>query len=427
MTKPVSSPFRPSRFHYAWIVAGVTFCSLIVSAAVRSTPGVLIVPLEREFGWHASAISLAISINILLYGLMGPFAAGVMNRYGVRRVMGAAFLLVATGAGLSTVMRSPWQLAITWGVLVGARTGMVAVVLGAMVVNRWFHTHRGVVLGALTASSATGQLLFLPLLAHMTERYGWRTAVYVIVGALLLLTPLVLLFMRDDPSDVGLRPFGLPADAALPERSRKNPIREALDTLAVGMRSRDFWLLAGSFFVCGASTNGLIGTHLIPACVDHGMTEVQGAGLLAMMGLCDLVGTTASGWLSDRFNNRYLLATYYALRGMSLLYLPAAFDPTTHRLPLFAIFYGLDWIATIPPTVALAIEIFGRERGSIIFGWVLVAHQLGAASAASVAGLIRTHEGSYDHAFLIAGSICVLTAFAVLPIGRGRPAVAAAA
>ena len=408
------------KIHYAWVVAAVTFICLIVSAAVRSTPSVLIVPLEREFGWSASAISVAISINILLYGLMGPFAAGVINRYGLRRVMLVAFAVVGTGAALSSVMQSTWQMALFWGVIVGSGTGMVAIVLGATVVNRWFHTRRGLVLGMLTASSATGQLLFLPFLAYMAEHHGWRSAIYIIIGALLLLVPFVILFMRDDPADAGTRPFGLADDAPLPSHSKRNPIGEAFETLAIGMRSRDFWLLAGSFFVCGASTNGLIGTHLIPACVDHGMTEVQGAGLLAMMGIFDLLGTTASGWLSDRFNNRVLLASYYGLRGLSLIYLPAAFDPSSHKLSLFAVFYGLDWIATVPPTVALANEIFGRTRGPIAFGWVLVAHQIGAAAAASMAGFIRTHDGSYDHAFLISGSICIATALCVFAIGHGE-------
>jgi MFS family permease len=417
---------RP-KLHYAWIVAATTFLVLIVTAAIRSTPGVLIVPLEHAFGWKVSAISLAISINILLYGLMGPFAAGIVNRYGVRRVLAGAYLLMAAGIALSFTMTKPWQLALYWGVLVGAGTGMGAIVLGASVVNRWFHARRGLVLGALTASSATGQLLFLPLLAHLAETRGWRAPGYALLGVIVLMIPLVVLLMRDDPADVGLRSYGWPENEPAPAARLKaglhapgNPFADAISALMLGIRHPGFWLLAGSFFVCGASTNGLIGTHLIPACVDHGMTEVQGAGLLALMGLFDLVGTTASGWLSDRYSNRMLLAVYYGFRGLALLFLPSAFDPQTHKLSIFAIFYGLDWIATVPPTVALAAEMFGRDKAPVIFGWVVVAHQIGAACATTVAGFIRSTLGSYDLAFVLSGTICVATAIAVLTVGRRR-------
>jgi sugar phosphate permease len=410
---------RP-KLHYAWIVAATTFLVLIVTAAIRSTPGVLIVPLEHAFGWKVSAISLAISINILLYGLMGPFAAGIVNRYGVRRVLAGAYVLMAAGIALSFTMTKPWQLALYWGVLVGAGTGMGAIVLGASVVNRWFHARRGLVLGALTASSATGQLLFLPLLAHLAETRGWRAPGFALLGVIVLMIPLVVLLMRDDPADVGLRPYGWPDDEPAPAAKKGNPFSDAIGALRLGIRHPGFWLLAGSFFVCGASTNGLIGTHLIPACVDHGMTEVQGAGLLALMGIFDLVGTTASGWLSDRYNNRVLLAVYYGFRGLALLFLPTAFDPHTHKLSLFAVFYGLDWIATVPPTVALAAEMFGRDKAPVIFGWVVVAHQIGAACATTVAGFIRSTLGTYDLAFVLSGTICVATSIAVLMVGRER-------
>jgi sugar phosphate permease len=413
-----------SRIHYAWVVVGITFLTLIVAAGVRSVPGVLIVPLEHEFGWSRATISFAVSVNLLLYGLIGPFAAGFINLYGPRRVMLLAFTLVAMGVGTTAlVMKTPWQLTVLWGVLVGAGTGLTALVLGATVVHRWFHVHRGTILGVLTASTATGQLLFLPLLAHIIERHGWRSATLLIVGVLLAMLPVIFVFMRDRPAGA-VRPFGLSPDEPWSAPAPAgNPFAEAVSALGLGLRSRDFWLLAGSFFICGASTNGLIGTHLVPACMDHGIPEVRAAGLLAVMGIFDLIGTTASGWLSDRFSNRWLLCTYYGLRGLSLLFLPGAFQPETHRLSLFAVFYGLDWIATVPPTVALTARAFGREKVGLMFGWIVASHQVGAALAAWGAGLIRTNEGAYDHAFFISGSLCVLTALGVLFIGRGRPSV----
>ncbi len=408
------------KMHYAWIVAAVTFLALLVSAAVRSAPGILIVPLEQEFGWSRATISLAVSVNLLLYGLIGPFAAGLINRYGLRKVMLLAFTIVSVGVSSTTLMQSSSQLVFLWGVLVGCGTGMTAIVLGAAVAHRWFHSHRGLVVGVLTASTATGQLLFLPLLAYLVERDGWRFAVLSLAGVLLLVLPLIFLLMRDSPEQLGLRPYGSPGEEPrIASSFPKNPFAEAVSALKTGLRARDFWLLSGSFLICGASTNGLIGTHLVPACMDHGMPEVRAAGLLAMMGAFDLIGTTASGWLSDRFSNRWLLFTYYGLRGVSLLFLPGAFAET-HRLSIFAVFYGLDWIATVPPTVALTAKSFGRERVTLMFGWIIAAHQVGAALAAWGAGWVRTTEGAYDRAFLLSGGLCVLTAGAVLLIGRGK-------
>lgn len=411
------------KLHYAWVVAGITFITLIVTAAVRATPSILIVPLEQEFGWSRVTISFAISINLLLYGLIGPFAAGLLNRYGARKVMILSLALLSGGVALTTLVRNSWQLVLLWGVLVGTGTGMTALVLGATVVHRWFRKQQGLIIGVLTASTATGQLLFLPILAHFVEQGGWRIAVWAVVGALLLVLTIVFLGMRSDPSEIGLRPFGEAKGQNGAEiADAKDPFREAINALASGMQSIDFWLLAGSFFICGASTNGLIGTHLIPACMDHGMPEVHAAGLLAMMGIFDLVGTTASGWLSDRYSNRWLLFSYYGLRGLSLLFLPQAFDPTTHRLSIFAVFYGLDWIATVPPTIALTAKIFGTRNVGLMFGWVVAAHQIGAAAVAYLAGFIRSMDGSYDLAFDISGTACIAAAFGVLFIGRGANA-----
>jgi sugar phosphate permease len=409
------------KLHYAWVALGVTFVCLLISAATRNTPTILIVPLEEEFGWSRSTISMAISLNILLYGLIGPFAAGFINRYGPRRVMTASATLVGLGTLATITMKHSWQLFALWGVLVGVGTGIIAIVLGATVVQRWFYAHRGLALGMLTASAATGQLVFSPLLAKLVVDHGWRTAVVSMAALALLMAPIALLLMRDRPQEKGLLPLGQPEGmAVVPPPAVENPFVAAISALREASRSKEFWILAGSFFVCGASTNGLVGTHLVPACMDHGMPEVQAAGLLAVMGIFDLIGTTGSGWLSDRVDNRFLLFAYYGLRGLSLLYLPYGFLSHGYGLSIFAVFYGLDWIATVPPTVALARQTFGVEKVGLVFGWVMASHQVGAALAASFAGFIRTNEGSYDHAFIIAGSLCLGTAIAVLFAGRTK-------
>jgi sugar phosphate permease len=408
------------KLHYAWIVLGVTFLCLLVSAATRATPSILIVPLEREFGWSRTVISMAISVNILLYGLVGPFAAGFINRYGPRRVMAASAVLIGLGTLATATIKHPWQLFALWGVLVGVGTGIVAIVLGATVVQRWFHTHRGLALGLLTASAATGQLLFLPPLAKLVVDHGWRSAVMAMSVLALALAPLAMLLMRDQPQEKGLQPLGMLAGTRSAAPTVQNPFHAAMAALGMASRSREFWILAASFFICGASTNGLVGTHLVPACMDHGIPEVRAASLLAVMGLFDLLGTTGSGWLSDRFDNRRLLCAYYGLRGLSLLYLPYGFLSHGYGLSIFAVFYGLDWIATVPPTVALARQAFGPEKVGLVFGWIMAAHQVGAALAASFAGIIRTRAGSYDQAFWIAGGLCLATAVGILYAGRPR-------
>ncbi|WP_165072723.1 MFS transporter [Paludisphaera rhizosphaerae] len=419
MSPPDLQPRRS--LHYAWVVAGVTFCILLATAGVRSTPGVLIVPLEKEFGWSRATISSAVSVNLVLYGLIGPFAAALMSRIGVRNTVLMSLAIVASGVALTPLMSTPWQLVLLWGVVVGSGTGMTAMVLGATVVDRWFAERRGLVLGVLTASTATGQLVFLPLLASIVTRYGWRPAALLVAGAAAAVIPLVAFLLRERPSDLGLGRYGEQPDAAEIRPVAGNPALVAIDALRSGLRSRDFWLLAGSFFVCGASTNGLIGTHLIPACMDFGIPEVQAASLLALMGLFDLVGTTGSGWLSDRLDNRVLLSWYYGLRGLALIVLPMCLGSASWGLPIFALIYGLDWIATVPPTVRLTSDAFGRERSGVMFGWIVAAHQLGAATAALGAGTIRSWTGDYERAFLTSGALCLITAGFVLQIGRSRP------
>ncbi len=421
---------QPRRsFHYAWVVLAVTFLTLLTTAGIRSTPGILIVPLEHEFGWSRATISLAVSMNLLLYGLMGPFAAAFFDRIGIRRTMSIALCLLAMGVSATVFMTKPWHMIVVWGVVVGCGAGMTAYSLSATVVNRWFHKSQGTVMGVLTASTATGQLLFLPLLATLSHHHGWRSAALCIAGAAVVVLPLVLIFMRNRPQDLALLPYGQTpgeSDCAAPSGAGLNPFRAAIMGLQRGLHSRDFWLLAGSFFICGASTNGLIGTHLIPACVDHGIPEVRAAGLLAMMGILDLFGTTFSGWLSDRYNCRYLLCCYYGLRGLALLGLPYALSGPQWGLSAFALFYGLDWIATVPPTVRLTAEAFGRNNVGVMFGWIFASHQVGAALAATFAGTVRTYLGDYLIAFILSGIICLLAAGLVLRINRQEVPVAAA-
>jgi MFS family permease len=407
------------RPHYAWIVAAVGLVTLITSSGFRSTTGILIVPLQTEFGWSRATISFAVAINLVIYGLGGPFAAAFVEKYGMRRVITVAVLGIALGAGLSTRMNAPWQLDILWGVVNAAATGAISVPLGAMIANRWFARRRGLIIGLLTASNASGQLIFLPLLAWIVTQWGWRYAAGTAATvALVVVLPLVLLFIRDRPSDLGLAPYGS-TEIEPPPVVTGNPFASAVRTLGTVRRSRAFWLLAGSFFICGASTNGLIGTHLIPAAMDHGFGEVAAASLLATIGVFDLVGTLASGWLTDRYDPRLLLAWYYGLRGLSLLALPYVFGSPRFGLILFVVFYGLDWVATVPPTVALTAEIFGRESVGVVFGWIFAAHMAGAAAAAWGAGAARTSFGGYGWAFGTSGLLCLFAVGLVTQIRRG--------
>jgi sugar phosphate permease len=422
-------PVMARRLHQAWIVAGATFVVLLVGAAIRATPGVLMLPLERELGASRATIALAGSINLLLYGLMGPFCAAIAERLGVKRMIALAMAVLAAAILAATQITALWQYIALWGLVVGVCTGLTANVLGAVIATRWFVRHRGLMLGLLTAATATGQLLFLPVIAVLTAGPGWRWALVVVGGAALVMVPLALLGVRDHPADVGLRPYGAGPDDPPPARRAGNPVALAFQVLARASRTRDFWLLAGTFFVCGASTNGLIGQHFIPACMDHGMPEVTAAGMLAVMGAFDILGTTGSGWLSDRVDSRWLLFTYYGLRGLSLIFLPRAL--IEHQgLSVFTVFYGLDWIATVPPTVKLSANAFGPRDAPIVFGWVVAAHQVGAAFAAEAAGIVRAEAGDYRYAFMSSGLLCLVAAGFALTIARGaragRPAPAPA-
>jgi sugar phosphate permease len=406
-------------------VAAVVLAALVAAAGFRSSTGALLEPLESEFGWSRATTSGAVTANLVIYGLTAPFAAALMERFGIRRVVAGALVLVAVGSGLTTVMTAAWQLWLLWGLAVGVGAGAMALVLGAVVANRWFvEQRRGLVTGVFSAAGAAGQLVFLPGIAALAEGPGWRYAASVVTVAALLIVPLVLLFVRDHPADVGALPFGAQPDAEpvpAPPR-RTGAARMAIEVLRDSSRSRVFWILFGTFWVCGWSTNGLIGTHFIPAAHDHGMPQTTAAGLLALIGIFDMAGTIASGWLTDKVDPRYLLFGYYLLRGLSLLVVPSLLGPDVHpNLFLFIVFYGLDWVATVPPTIALCRRHFGVERSGVVFGWVFASHMVGAGVAASYAGWVRTSSGDYFTAWLTAGGLCVFAAFACLLIARTAP------
>ena len=404
--------------NYVWVVVAITFVSLLASAGLRAAPGVIMTPLERTMGWDRATLSAAAALGIFLYGMVGPFAAALMQTLGIRRTLLGGLALMAAATFLSLLMTQPWHYVLSWGVLSGLGSGAVAPVLGATIANRWFVTRRGLVMGLLSASAATGSLVFVPVMAALSQAGGWRWVAIAVGSVALALIPLVAWLLPEKPSDLALWPHGATAaPAAVPHGRARDSVMLALSTLARAARTPAFWLLFGTFFVCGLTTNGLIGVHLISYCGDMGLLPVQAAGLLAMMGVFDLVGTTASGWLTDRYDPRKLLFVYYGLRGLSLMALPySGFDFLS--LSIFAIFFGLDWIATVPPTLRLATDAFGERDAPLIFGWVLAGHQIGAATAAYGAGLIRSTSGSYLGAFLIAGAIGLLAAFASLAIRR---------
>lgn len=413
-------PLGPRRLHYAWIIVAVTFATVVVTAGVRATPSILIVPLEAEFGWSRAMISFAVGVNLLLYGAVGPFAAAVMDRFGARRTMILALAATAAGVALTPAMHAPWQFVLLWGVVVGVATGFIGGYLAAFIAARWFRAREGLVVGVLTAANAAGQLVFLPTMAELATAAGWRVMSLVLAGTVVAFLPVLALMMRDRPEQLGLARYGEEVRSRPAAPPAGNPVAVAFRALADGARSRDFWLIAGGYFVCGATTNGLIGTHLIAACVDHGLSEVEGAGLLAVTGVFALIGGTIAGWLSDRWDNRLLLCCYYGFRGLSLLYLPFAFDLPFYGLSAFSVLYGLDWIASAPPTVRLLSGVVGAERIGIMVAWITVIHQIGSASSAYLAGLLRIDFGTYLEAFLLSGLLLIAAALMVLFVGAGR-------
>ncbi|WP_082497198.1 MFS transporter [Microbacterium sp. Leaf288] len=419
---------RGRRIHPAWLVAATALVALIGAAGFRAAPGVLMLPLEEEFGWSLTEMSVAVTLNLLLFGLTAPFAAALMERFGIRAVTSTALILIAAGAALTVFVTAPWMLLLTWGLLIGLGTGSMALVFAATVTDTWFAKRRGLVSGVLTAGSATGQLIFLPVIAVAAEDYGWRIASLVIASGALLVVPLVLALLRDRPSDLGVGRYGEP-DAPPVERAAVPPVRAARGEGAAAMalralrdasKVRAFWALVVGFAICGATTNGLVGTHFIPSAHDHGMPQTTAAGLLAVVGIFDIAGTVLSGWLTDRVNPRILLAVYYAGRGVSLLFLPSLLSSTVQpSIVVFIVVYGLDWVATVPPTIALCREIFG-DRGPLVFGWVFAAHQVGAGIASVLAGIVRDQTGQYTVAWFAAAGLCVVAAVISGAIAR-RP------
>ncbi|USX22092.1 MFS transporter [Oxalobacteraceae bacterium OTU3REALA1] len=418
----LSNWLRRRGLHYSWVIVAVTFLTGLTSSAALGLPGALLQPLATEFGWDVEQISSALAVRFVLFGLMGPFAAILMERFGLRHVVVTALTLVAAGMALATQMTQFWHLVLFWGIMLGIGSGMTALVLSAVVSNRWFDSHRGLVVGMLTASSATGQLVFLPVGAWLIERFGWRMAVIPVFAACALAAVLVLLLMRNRPNELGLTPYGAAPGTEVAPLAPTMHVTFAtpFKVLASVAGNRVFWILFGTFFICGLSTNGLIQTHFISLCGDAGLAAVPAASVLAMMGAFDLVGTIGSGWLSDRYDNRKLLFIYYGLRGLSLFWLPYS-EFTFYGLSLFAMFYGLDWIATVPPTVRLVASTFGKERAGMVFGWVFAGHQLGAAVAAWGAGRVRTMMLTYNPALFAAGAACLVAAGVILLIRRTAP------
>ncbi|MGG5259108.1 MFS transporter [Phycicoccus avicenniae] len=407
--------------HRAWLVAAVTLAALVAAAAFRSSTGVLLEPVESEFGWSRATTSGAVSLNLVLYGLTAPFAAAFMERFGVRRTVAVALVVVGVSSGLTTVMTSAWQLWLLWGVFIGIGTGAMALVLGAVVANRWFERHRGLITGIFSAANATGQLVFLPVIARAADGPGWRWAAGIVAVLALLVAVLVSLLLLDHPRDRGLLPYG--ADPAAPApmaaASTEPPARRAVRTLTKVSRSWTFWALVLTFWVCGWSTNGIIQTHFVPAAHDHGMPATTAAGLLAVVGIFDIAGTIGSGWLTDKVDPRLLLAGYYLGRGVSLLALDAVLAPGVEPgMWVFIVFYGLDWVATVPPTVALCRTHFGLTDSGVVFGWVFASHMVGAGVGASVAGWVRTAQGDYHWAWLGAAVLCFAAVAIALSIPR---------
>lgn len=423
------------RIHPAWVVAAVAFLALVGAAGFRAAPGVLMVPLQNEFGWSTTVLSAAVSINLVLFGLTAPFAAALMERFGVRAVTSVALVLIGAGSALTVLVNQSWQILLTWGLLIGLGTGSMALVFAATIANTWFAKSRGLVIGILTAGSAAGQLVFLPFIAVLAQDPGWRQASLLIAAGALAVVPLVLKFLKNSPADVGVLPYGAEpavegdgeqltnagtAAENVPEAAepRRNAAVRALQVLKRASKVRTFWALVAGFAICGATTNGLIGTHFIPSAHDHGMTETTAAGLLAVVGIFDILGTIASGWLTDRFNPRILLAVYYQFRGIGLLVLPLLLSATVQpSMIVFVVIYGLDWVATVPPTAAICRQVFGAD-GSVVFGWVFAAHQFGAAAAALAAGAIRDATGQYTYAWFAAAAMCTIAAVISATIRR---------
>ncbi|MFE8701499.1 MFS transporter [Cytobacillus sp. FJAT-54145] len=413
------------KIHYSWIILIIAFFSIIVAGIIRSSSGVFLIPFEEEFGWDRSMISLAFAISLFLYGFSGPFMAALIESYGLKKMMIGAMSTLLLGISLTYVMQDTWQLILIWGIIIGLGSGLFLTVLSPYVANRWFEKRRGLAIGILTASTATGQLILLPVLAYIIENYSWRLAISLILVLAVMMFVIIVLFMRNTPKEAGVLPYGLEKEEEVPsEPAKRNPVVVAFSVLMEAVKVKGFWLLAGSFFICGLSTSGLIGTHFVSYCLSFGIPMVTAAALLSLMGVFDLIGTTLSGWLSDRFDNRWLLFWYYSLRGASLMLLPFALNEGSMvLLVIFSLFYGLDWIATVPPTVNISRQIFGVAKSGIVYGWIFASHQVGSAVAAFGGGVIFKFFNSYTWAFFMAGVFCVLASLIVMVIKKPQAEV----
>jgi sugar phosphate permease len=405
---------KGSRFHYGWVVVGVTFLLLLASAGVRSAPGVLIRPLETDFGWDRGDVSWALAVSLVTLGLAGPVSGMAIGRWGMRRVCIVFLGIAAAGLAFTAVMQDLFQFYVSWGILVGFGTGGVSTVLSATVANTWFESRRGLVTGLLGGASSAGQFVLLFPVIAFEDAWGWRGAVagLMVLQAVIVL-PVVALLLRSRPADVGQRPYGIASGATVVVDSRTTSLREA-------MRAREFWLLAGSFFICGFTTVGLIGFHFIPHAGEHGFSKTEASGMVTLMGTMNVVGTLASGWLTDRYSPRKLLATYYFLRALALIALPAI--TTLPLMSVFAIVFGLDYIATVPPTVMLTAERFGRRSVPTLFGWITCSHMIGGAVAAALAGEVHDIAGDYVIAIYVSGMLALLAAGMAFNIGSRPPA-----
>jgi MFS family permease len=419
LAQPLSRALAGRGIHYAWFVALLTFCYSLAASTALTVPGVLMIPMAKEFGWSLGDISSAMALRLFLFGAIAPFAGALMVRYGLVRIMGLAAMLIVTGVLIAAMMTQKWQLWLSVGVILGIAPGMTALVVSATVASRWFSQRRGLVVGMLSAAVATGQLIFLPIAAWISEHYGWRAALLPTAASVAVFGTLYILFARNHPSDVGLPPYGeikvLPPAPPATSSAVVLSFRALREVSVVPA----FWVLFGTFFVCGASSIGLMGPHFVPLCADFGVTAVTAASLLAVMGIFDFIGTIGSGWLSDRYDSRWLLSTYYGLRGLSLIWLPFS-TFSFWGLSIFSVFFGLDYIATVPPTVKIAMGTFGRERAPVIFGWIFAGHQLGAAVMAAAGGVSRDLLASYLPAFFVAGVVCVLAAASMLILVGAR-------
>lgn len=408
------------KLFYGWIVVAVGVAATLIASGNRSVPTALIQRLHEGQGWEISRISQSVAIGLVLFGLVAPLSGYLMGRFSARRITLFGLGLMALSMVLSALMTRTWQLDLLWGVLSGLATGIVGSVLGATIANRWFVKNRGLVTGIFGAATSAGQLIFIQGLVFAAEGLGWRGASWLIAVLTLIVIVPVLIWMKDSPAQVGERALGEPPGAA-PAKITADP-----GVMGRAVRSSTFWLLAGTFFICGATSNGLIGVHFIPYAVSSGLTQPVAAGILSLMGAMNFVGTIASGYLTDRYNPRVLLSVYYSFRGLSLLLLPFAVTPKT-MIP-FAILFGLDYIATVPPTVMLVADNFGRQNVGTVYGWVFAAHQLGAASAAWAGGRVYDALGAYNAAFLAAGALAIAGGLLSLGIGRAlRPSSTEAA